>query len=169
MSDIEFVQHRVATEYAVPQPSAAARRFAERLAKGTIVGHRCSGCDNVYVPPRGYCALCVRETHEEVEVSPQGTVTSFTVITPIQYEGQQETDDYVQANVLLDRATQTIMTRLDGIPIADVRMGLRVEAEWLAEAERSSSPSGGLADAIRGWRATGEPDTPLDQFAHHIV
>jgi hypothetical protein len=148
-----------------------ARRFSEQISEGRIVGHRCASCGKVYVPPRGYCPTCVVPTDDEVDVADRGTVTVFTVITPIQYHGQEETEDYVQASVLLDGADQTIMTRLDGVPNDDVRMGLRVEAVWKPEGERSAAggPQAGLAGAIDGWRATGEPDTPLDRFAEHLL
>ena len=60
------------------------------------------------------------------------------MITPLQYQGQEETEDYVQATLLLDGADTTIMVmRMDGIAIADVRMGMRVRAVWPPEAERS--------------------------------
>ena len=57
------------------------------------------------------------------------TPQTFSVITPLQYQGQEETEDYVQATLLLDGADTTIMVmRMDGIAIADVRMGMRVRA-----------------------------------------
>ena len=119
------------------------------------------------MPPRGYCPLCVVETTEadEVEVADRGTVTTFSVITPLQYQGQQETEDYVQGTILLDGADTTIMVmRMDGIPIADMRMGMRVQAVWPPEGEarRGGGSLGnrgmGLGDAVASWEPTGEPD-----------
>ena len=116
--------------------------FGEELAKGRIIGHKCPQCGKVYMPPRGYCPLCVVETTEadEVEVANEGTITTFSVITPLQYQGQEETEDYVQGTLLLDGADTTIMVmRMDGIPIADVRMGMRVRAVWPPEAKRPAT------------------------------
>jgi uncharacterized OB-fold protein len=170
-ADPRFMRQMASVEYEIAPPSPVGRRFSEQISAGRIVGHRCGSCGKVYVPPRGYCPTCVVPTDDEVEVADRGTVTVFTVITPIQYHGQEETEDYVQASVLLDGADQTIMTRLDGVPNDDVRMGLRVEAVWKPEGERSAAggPQAGLAGAIDGWRATGEPDTPLDRFAEHLL
>ena len=62
------------------------------------------------MPPKGYCPMCVVETTEKdvVEIADNGTVASFTVITPIQYRGQEEKDEYVLANILLDGASGTV-------------------------------------------------------------
>ena len=92
---VQFMSHHTAVEYRVPDPSPLNVYFAEQLAAGRIVGHKCPECGKVYMPPRGYCPLCVVETtaKDEVEVADRGTVTTFSIITPLQYQGQEETDD----------------------------------------------------------------------------
>ncbi|HEX6312510.1 MAG TPA: Zn-ribbon domain-containing OB-fold protein [Acidimicrobiia bacterium] len=173
---VQFMSQMVSVEYPSPQPTLVNRRFAEQLEAGRIIGHKCPQCGLVYVPPRGMCPVCVVSTTDdhEVEVADRGTVTTFSVITPIQYPGQEEQDDYVLATILLDGADMTVgQQRLDGIPIDDVHSGMRVEAAWAPESERKAAggpgPAGGLGGAIQGWRPTGEPDTPLDQYEHHIL
>jgi hypothetical protein len=173
---VQFMSHHTAVEYAVPEPSDLGVHFAAELGRGRIIGHTCSECGKVYVPPRGYCPLCVVETTDanEVLIADRGTVTTFSVITPLQYQGQQETEDYVQATLLLDGSDTTIMvTGLEGIAIADVRTGLRVEAVWAPKGERDTVAAGGrgmgLGDAVQGWRPTGEPDLPREQLAGHVL
>ena len=173
---VQFMSQMVSIEYPAPEPTLVSRHFGEQLAAGRIVGHQCPRCGKVYVPPRGYCPVCVVPTTDadEVEVADRGTVTTFSVITPIQYQGQEETDDYVLATILLDGADMTVgQQRLDGIPIDDVHSGMRVEAVWAPEAERKGAsgpgPAGGLGGAVTGWRPTGEPDAPLDQYDEHIL
>ena len=173
---VQFMSQMVSIEYPAPEPTLISRHFGEQLAAGRIVGHKCPSCGNVYVPPRGYCPVCVVPTTDadEVEVADRGTVTTFSVITPIQYQGQEETEDYVLATILLDGADMTVgQQRLDGIPIEEVHSGMRVEAVWAPEDERKRAagpgPAGGLGDAVTGWRPTGEPDAPLDQYDEHIL
>jgi len=175
---VQFMSHHTAVEYAIPEPSLLSIHFAEQLARARIIGHRCPQCSKVYMPPRGYCPLCVVETTEadEVVVADRGTITTFSVITPLQYPGQEETEDYVQATILLDGADTTIMVmRMDGIPIADVRMGMRVQAVWPPESERSVAAGSsiargmGLGEAVAGWEPTGEPDLTREQIAEHIL
>jgi uncharacterized OB-fold protein len=176
--DVQFMSHHTAVEYKVPEPSLLSIHFGEELGKGRIIGHKCPQCGKVYMPPRGYCPLCVVETTEadEVEVANVGTITTFSVITPLQYQGQEETEDYVQATLLLDGADTTIMVmRMDGIAISDVRMGMRVRAVFPADGRDSSSASAsiargmGLGDAVERWEPTGEPDLTRVQIAEHIL
>ena len=165
---VQFMSHHTSVEYKVPPPSALSVHFGEELAKARIIGHRCPQCSKVYMPPRGYCPLCVVETTEadEVEVSTDGTVTTFSVITPLQYQGQEETEDYVQGTILLDGADTTIMV---------MRMGMRVRAVWPPEAKRPDSATSsvnrgmGLGDAVERWEPSGEPDLTREQIAEHIL
>jgi len=172
------MSHHTAVEYKVPEPSLLSIHFGQELAKGRIIGHKCPQCGKVYMPPRGYCPLCVVETTEadEVEVANEGTITTFSVITPLQYQGQEETEDYVQATLLLDGADTTIMVmRMDGIAIGDVRTGMRVRAvfppahEGGASASASMARGMGLGDAVERWEPTGEPDLTREQIAEHIL
>jgi uncharacterized OB-fold protein len=175
---VQFMSHHTAVEYKNPEPSLLSIHFGEQLAQGRIIGHKCPECGKVYMPPRGYCPLCVVETTEadEVEVANVGTITTFSVITPLQYQGQEETEDYVQATLLLDGADTTIMVmRMDGIAIGDVRMGMRVRAVFPpahaggASASASIARGMGLGDAVERWEPSGEPDLTREQIAEHIL
>jgi uncharacterized OB-fold protein len=176
-ASVQFMSQMTTVEYRLPRQSALARRISEAIAEGRIIGHECPECGKVYVPPRSYCPLCSVPTGDEHErdVQPRGTITTFSVITPLQYQGQEEKDDYVQATILLDGSSSTLgMQRVVDIPIADVRTGLRVGAIWRPASERKiSGGSGGrnlaLGEAIAGWKPTGEPDAPLEQYADYIV
>jgi uncharacterized protein len=152
-------------------------RFGRQMSEGRIVGQKCPSCGLVFLPPRGFCSICsvvMDETHE-VEVKDQGTITSFTVITPIQYPGQEETEDYVLASVLLDGADQTMgQQRTTGIPNDQVRTGMRVKAVWSSPDEAKEDDSGGargygLGASIQGWEPSGEPDVPRDEFKDHVL
>ena len=60
-------------------------RYADELLEGRLVGHKCPSCGRVYVPAKGYCPLCVVATSaaDEVSLPDHGTVTGFTIITPV--------------------------------------------------------------------------------------
>lgn len=167
MSQMVDLDYRIVT-------SPVARRFTEQMAEGHIVGHRCPSCSLVYVPPRGYCPLCSVVTGEEdaVEVFDRGIVTSFTVVTPIQYHGQEEKEEYVLANLLLDGADGTVgQQRIAGIPNSDVRTGLRVKAVWADPDERRADDGRGygLGSAIKHWEPSGEPDAPREAYERHVL
>lgn len=167
---VTMMAQRIEIEYHTPV-SPLQRRFDERLADGVITGQRCPVCTKVYVPPKGFCPICSVLTPEEIEVGDRGVVTSFTVIVPIQYPGQTETEEYVLANVLLDGADSTIgQQRIEGIPHDEVRTGMRVRAEWSHGGERAGESAGrlGFSAAIPSWAPTGEPDAQSDEFAEHV-
>jgi uncharacterized OB-fold protein len=171
---VQFIQQMVALDYRV-LASPLQQRFDEEMKSGRITGHKCPVCGRVYVPPKGYCPLdTVATTDEhEVEVGDAGIVTSFTVLTPIQYRGQKERQPYALASLLLDGADSTVgQQRISGAP-EDVRAGMRVRAVWKPEDQRTGEVSAmaqwGIGKAIEHWEPTGEPDAPRDHFAEHIL
>jgi uncharacterized OB-fold protein len=148
------------------------RRYADALMDGTMIGHRCPKCGLVYAPPRGYCPIDVIETTDadEVQLSNRGTVTNYTVVTPVQYYGQEKTEPFAKVSIQLDEpgGTLNLQDVLD-IGVDDVRVGMRVEAVWAPPGERNvdeigNRSFGSVEGAIRGWRPTGEPDLPAEQF-----
>ncbi|HEY8218141.1 MAG TPA: OB-fold domain-containing protein [Acidimicrobiia bacterium] len=150
------------------------RRYTAALMDGKLIGHRCPKCGLVYAPPRGYCPIDVIETSDadEVELSNRGVVTNYTVVTPVQYYGQEKTEPFAKISIQLDEpgGSLNLQDTID-IPVEEVRVGMRVEAVWAPPGERNVDEIGnrtfGSAEgAIRGWRPTGEPDLPKEQFVN---
>jgi uncharacterized OB-fold protein len=168
---VRFMNEMVSIEYQIVT-SPVARRFAKRLKDGVISGHKCPSCGMVFVPPRGYCPMCVIETDEshEVEVESRGTLTAFTILTPIQYYGQTEKEDYALASILLDGASGTVgQQRIGEIPVDKIRTGMRVEGVWAPVEERELAERAALGGAFKYWKPTGEPDVPHAEFADHVL
>ena len=167
---IKTMSEMVSLDFAI-RTSPTTRRFSDLLQEEKITGHKCPSCSRVYVPPKGYCPMCVVETTQqhEVEVADRGTITSFTVITPIQYYGQEERDDYVLANILLDGASSTIgQQRIRDIAVDEVRMGMRVAAVWAAKEDRVIEGRG-WGGAFATWKPTGEPDVDREHYKEHML
>ena len=170
---VQFMQQVIGLDYAI-RPSPLQKRFSVAIREGRIVGHKCPDCGKVYVPPKGYCPLCcvVTDVSHEVQVSDTGIISSFTVVTPIQYPGQEETEDYVVASVLLDGSDSTIgQQRVEGIAHNEVRSGMRVKAAWLPESERTDDAGmwgGGFGNAIKHFEPTGEDDAPESAYREHV-
>lgn len=172
---VAFMSQKVDLDYKIVT-SPVHRRFDEAMREGRIIGHKCPSCGRVFVPPKGFCPLCTVVTGDEneVEVKDTATVTSFTVITPIQYQGQKEKEEYVLANLILDGADSSIgQQRIEGIPHNEVRMGMRVQAVWASPEERPEEGGGmrgwGLTGAVKHWVPSGEPDTPREEYQEHIL
>jgi len=169
------MEHLVSLTYEEPL-TPILDRYVDGLLDGHIVGHKCPSCRRVYVPGKGYCPLCVVETtqKDEVEVADTGTVTGFTIITPVAYYGQEETEPFVYASVLLDGANSTLGGQdITGIPHDQVRSGLRVKAVWLPKNKRSAEGIsnrgwGSVSSAIESFEPSGEADMDRAKFEEHI-
>jgi uncharacterized protein len=108
---------------------AALSRFLSSIIEGRIVGQRCPGCGSVYVPPRGSCSRCGIPTEEEVEVADTGVIESFTVVH-IPIPGNPIKPPFVAANILLDGSDMACLHLVSEVDIADVQVGMRVQAVW---------------------------------------
>jgi uncharacterized protein len=149
------------------------RRYGEALLDGRLIGAKCPGaCGLIYVPPRSFCPIDVVAMTEanDVELAQTGTVTNYTVVTPVQYYGQEETEPFVRASVSLDApGGSLILQDILGVPVDDVHAGMRVEAVWADKSDRNveeidNRAGRGAPGAIQGWRPNGEPDVPEGQY-----
>ena len=171
---VRFMQQHIALDY-VMRVSPIATRFAEGLQRGVILGRRCPSCSLVFVPLRTFCNICTVAMGEEqeLEVADQGMVTAFTILTPIQYHGQTEREDYALASILLDGADGTVGQQRLVVPLEQVRTGLRVRAVWAPEDQREGEGGGGMGfgfgSAITGWEPTGERDADPASYAEHAL
>jgi uncharacterized protein len=137
-------------------------RFLRGLADGRLLAQRCPVCGKVYIPPRGACPTDGVPTTDEVELPDRGIVTTFCVVN-VDYPGQRVSAPYVAAAVLLDGADIPFQHLILGCDPDDVRMGMRVRAEWKPREEWGTT-----LENIDHFRPTGEPDAPYQSFAHHL-
>jgi uncharacterized protein len=134
--------------------------FLAAIAEGRLTGKRCASCRRVYVPPRGACPACGVGLTEEVAVSDRGTLTTFCVVN-VPVEGRVIELPYVYGSVLLDGADIPFAHLIQGLPASEMRMGLRVRAEWAAKLEPT-------LETILCFVPTGEPDAPFDSYKEHL-
>ncbi len=146
------------TYAASPEESA----FYRGLAEGKILGQRCPTCEKVYVPPRSACPADGTPTAEEIELSHEGTVTTYCVVN-VPFMGQKITPPYVSAYVLLDGADIAFLHLILDIPADEVRMGMRVKAVW-----RPRDEWGTTIENISHFSPTGDPDADYDTYKFHL-
>jgi hypothetical protein len=167
---VTVIEQLISLRYREPlQPHR--RRFAQGLLDGRFIGQRSPISGKVSIPGRGYDLLERVEVGEEGDLvlADRGSVTAFTVITPIQYYGQKETEPYIRASILLDGG-DTPLTGVDvrGLPIDEFRIGLRLQAVWWPAGQRDlgeiDNRSVSLDGIIERWNPTGEPDADPDSF-----
>jgi uncharacterized OB-fold protein len=151
-------------------------RYAEALMEGKLLGQISPKSGLVYVPPRSYDPVACEWLGFDnlVELQDRGVVTNFTIVTPVQYYGQEKTEPFAKASIMLDDPGGMLSLQdILEIPPDEVRVGMRVEAVWLPEHERNTDEIGNrswgsAAGAIVGWRPTGEPDLPAESFLEKV-
>jgi uncharacterized OB-fold protein len=159
--DVLSIVTPVRLEYSYT-PGRASQRFLRAIAQGRLMGQRCPECRKVYVPPRGSCPRCGVATREEVAVSDKGTVTTFCIVR-VPSAAIQIDLPYAAAQILLDGADIPFGALLQECRPDDLRMGMRVQAVWVPEAEL-----GPTFESIRYFRPIDEPDVPFEKFKEHL-
>lgn len=143
-------------------PGLATSRSLEAMAEKRILGQRSTATGKVYVPPRGSDPETGTPIEELVEVSNSGIITTFCVVN-VPFMGQAVECPYVCALVLLDGADIAFQHLVQECAVDSVRMGMRVEAVWVDDADLAPT-----FESIRYFRPTGEPDAPYESYAKYI-
>jgi uncharacterized OB-fold protein len=157
---VRRIKAPVRLEYTVSAGTVLSR-FLAGVVEGRLLGRRCPSCTKVYIPPKGACPRCGVPWAEEVAVSDSGTLTTFCIVN-VPFEGQTMKLPYVYGSILLDGADLPLL-HLVQAPAEDVRMGMRVKAEWVPPAERKPT-----LESIRWFVPTGEPDAAYETYQEHL-
>lgn len=170
---VRMMDYLASITYRNPVP-ASVDRVIEASRENRLLGLRCPVCERVYSGGKGNCPVDALELgpEDEVDLPDQGTITNFTVVTPVPYPGQTETEPFVRAFVLLD-GTDVILSYQPVIelPAAEVRVGRRVSAVWASPAESVDAGGGGMGGAygnLLGWIPDGRPDVEDPDLVNRI-
>jgi uncharacterized OB-fold protein len=107
--------------FAGPGPDA---RFAAALAQGRFEIQRCAACGEHVFYPRALCTHCGSAQLDWIQPSGAGVVYSSTVVRRKPEAG----GDYNVALIDLAEGPR-LMSRVDGIAPAQVRIGMPVQAQ----------------------------------------
>jgi uncharacterized OB-fold protein len=156
-----MMDYNASITYTLPVTKNALRS-EQATDEGRFLGLKCPICGRTYTGGKGYCPVDSVELTEanEVDLPQRGTLTNYTIVTPIAYPGQTETEPFARVHVWLD-GTDVVLgyQPLVDVPNDQVRIGLRLEAVWASEAEkRPSSGDSRVESNLIGWIPTGEPD-----------
>lgn len=103
----------------------ASRFFIELRDKQRIMGKRCPRCNRVIVPAQLFCKECFVETDEWVEVGPEGTLVTFTVVYRREDHHPEEVP-LAYGVIKLDGADTSIVHLLGETDLSQIEHGMRV-------------------------------------------
>jgi uncharacterized protein len=132
------------------------------LKNKKFLGSKCSKTGKVFVPPLPNSPESFAPCNELIELDGRGIVTTFCIVN-IPVIGRDLQLPYVAASVALDGADVSIFGAVQECKPEDVHMGMRVEAVWKADGERTGS-----FDDVLYFRPTGEPDAPAASYINRL-
>ncbi|UCD85687.1 MAG: Zn-ribbon domain-containing OB-fold protein [Deltaproteobacteria bacterium] len=112
------------------------RFFVELRDNRKFIGVRCPNCRRVYSPPKEVCGSCFRKMEEPVDVGPQGTIITFTIVRfgfVDPETGTKKPVPYASGCIQLDGADNTISHFIGYDDESKVRVGARVEPVFAEE------------------------------------
>lgn len=170
---VTMMDYHVSVTY-TEAASEDTQRVLDASANGVLLGQTCPTCGRTYQGARGYCPLdsTAMTPEHDVQLPLTGVITNYTIVTPVQYPGQTETEPFARVMVLLD-GTDVVLAYQPVIelPVADLHPGIRVAAVFPSEAERATTePTSGPGGAtwLLGWIPTGEPDVDDPDLVNRI-
>lgn len=107
-----------------------------------IVANKCPKCGRTQLPPRIVCAVCHVQVDDWVELKTTGEITSYDMIfipTLNPLTGKMREVPYTSASILLDGGDTTLTHFLDVTDPKKLKMGMRCEAVFRPDGERTGS------------------------------
>ena len=168
---VTMMEYYASITYRNPVP-VNAERAAEAAKEKRLLGQRCPVCGRTYAGGRGYCPIDSVELTEEhdVDLPQRGVLSNYTIVTPVQYPGQTETEPFARVMIRLDGVDVVLgYQELIDVPVSDIHAGIRVEAMWASEAELEDQSARGQISGLVGWIPTGEPDDTSPDLLNKVL
>jgi uncharacterized OB-fold protein len=111
-------------------------KFFKEMKEKRIVGIKCPQCGKVYVPPRRVCGPCFTEMKEFVEVGPNGSIGTFTILRYAFIDpetGEQKPVPYGYGFIRFDGADTLFQHYIDIKDESKIKIGARVEPVFARE------------------------------------
>ena len=169
---VTMMEYNASILYRNPVSENAERSFEAGVEK-RLLGQQCPVCGRIYAGGRGYCPIDAVEltTEHDIDLPQRGVVSNYTIVTPVQYPGQTETEPFARVMVRLDNVDVVLGFQiLIDVPVENIHPGIRVAAMWASEAEREDYGAGRSTIAgLVGWIPTGEPDDTNPDLLNKVL
>ncbi len=104
--------------------------FKELKEKGVFLGVKCPKCEKVFIPPRKVCGECFVEMKEFVEVGPEGSIGTFTILRYAFIDpetGEQKPVPYGYGFIRFDGADTLFQHYIEIDDESKIKIGARVK------------------------------------------
>lgn len=108
-------------------PLSGIKKFFEGLSNGILYGTSCKRCGGRFFPPKPRCPTCGSHDIEWIEVSKNGRLLTYTVVS-IKPESYQHHPDYIVGIAEMDDGLR-VLAWVKCDERARLRVGMRVKIE----------------------------------------
>jgi uncharacterized OB-fold protein len=169
---VTMMEYDASITYRNPVSENAERAY-EAGAENRLLGQQCPVCGRLYAGGRGCCPIDAVEltAEHDVDLPQNGVISNYTIVTPVQYPGQTETEPFARVMVRLDGVDVVLgFQNLIDVPVSEIRPGMRVGAMWASDAEREETLGARSQIAgLVGWIPTGEPDDTSPDLLNKVL
>jgi uncharacterized OB-fold protein len=124
-----------------PIPDRLTQPFWDAANRGELQLQRCGDCSRYQFPPSLICVDCGSEDLAWTKMSGRGRVHSYSIVHDARYKGFREIQPYAYAQVELEeQPLLVLMSTLPGVPLEDVRIGMKVELTFFRPVEHQAIP-----------------------------
>lgn len=112
-----------------PEIDDATSEFWSAAADGRLVADRCADCGALAPYPRGFCPECWSSNVAAEELSGRATLYTYSEVHANPMPPFKDLTPYVAAIVDLEEGPRMV-TRLVDVPIAEVQIGMALQATF---------------------------------------
>jgi uncharacterized OB-fold protein len=120
---------RISVPYHWWAGETASRFFIALRDEQKILGTRCAKCKKVFLPPRKTCPVCFTPNEDWVEISPRGTLLTYTVVRR-HLASLPKKPPVIYGLIKLEGADTAFLHILDEIRPENVKISMKVEARF---------------------------------------
>ena len=125
-------ESRIKVPYTWSVGEVGSRFLTELRDHKKIFGTRCPKCNTIYLPPKKTCGQCFLNLQEWIEVGPQGTLITHTVV---HYDSPviPRKPPFAYGIILLDKASTGLIHFIDEVKFEEIKTGMKVEPVFKEE------------------------------------
>lgn len=125
-------ESRISVPYHWWAGETASRFFISLRDEQKILGTKCAQCGKTFVPPRKTCPTCFTLNEEWKEISPQGTLVTYTVVRR-HLASLPKKPPIIYGLIHLEGADTSLLHIISEVKPEKVKIGMKLQAKFASE------------------------------------